>query len=123
MSEAKQRRLAKALGRSLGAQRERAGLTQEQVAEMLGIGSQAVSRMERGAAVPTLFRLFEFADALNCRVDELLVAASDRGADQAALVARDIGKLGDRDRELVVGVVRLMVQHLPPRAPERRGRG
>ena len=104
MSEARQRRLARAVGRSIGAQRERAGLTQDQVSEMLGIGSQAVSRMERGAVMPTLARLFEFADVFDCRVDELLALASDRGADQVALVARDIGKLGDRDRELVVGV-------------------
>lgn len=40
--------LAKNVGKAIGRQRNQAGFTQEQVAEHLNIGMEAVSRMERG---------------------------------------------------------------------------
>lgn len=49
--------LAKSVGKAIGRQRQQAGLTQEQVAEHLDIGMEAVSRMERGLVVPTVVRL------------------------------------------------------------------
>ncbi|MCE9864139.1 helix-turn-helix domain-containing protein, partial [Aeromonas caviae] len=39
--------LAKNVGKAIGRQRNQAGFTQEQVAEHLNIGMEAVSRMER----------------------------------------------------------------------------
>ncbi len=49
--------LAKSVGKAIGRQRQQAGLTQDQVAEHLDIGMEAVSRMERGKVVPTVVRL------------------------------------------------------------------
>lgn len=40
--------LAKAVGRAIAYQRQQRGMTQEEVAERLQIGMEAVSRMERG---------------------------------------------------------------------------
>lgn len=39
--------LAKAVGRAIAYQRQQRGMTQEEVAERLQIGMEAVSRMER----------------------------------------------------------------------------
>ena len=63
--------LAKSVGKAIGRQRQQAGLTQEQVAEHLKIGMEAVSRMERGLVVPTVVRLAELAQLFGC---ELLCA-------------------------------------------------
>jgi transcriptional regulator with XRE-family HTH domain len=52
--------------------RTRAGLTQERLAERLGVETLSVSRFEtgrRGVSIPTLFRI---ADALGVRVQDLL---------------------------------------------------
>jgi len=49
--------LAYLIRRAKAKQRLESGLTQEQVAEMLGTGNEAVSRMERGPVMPTVARL------------------------------------------------------------------
>ena len=121
MDTQSQRRLAKTVGGLIAGMRAEAGLTQEEVAEKLGIGNEAVSRMERGAVMPTLTRLFEFADLFRCRVDELLMAASGRDADQAAAIALQIEKLHPRDREFIAGVVSQFAEHLRKR-PTRQAR-
>ena len=41
-----------------------AGLTQYQVAEKLGLGYEAVSRMERGVTIPSVIRLADLAEML-----------------------------------------------------------
>ena len=53
--------LAQSVGKAIARQRLQSGLTQEAVAEHLGIGMEAVSRMERGVVVPTIARLAELA--------------------------------------------------------------
>lgn len=122
MDAKRQRDLALRLGSAIAHHRELAGLTQEQVSEALGIGNQAVSRMERGAVMPTMPRLFEFATLFGCRIDELILAASDREADQAATIAIQIANVHPRDRELLSGLVKQLAEHFGKRSGERRGR-
>ena len=42
-----QKALAEAVGRAIAKQRMRCGMTQDEVAEILGVGNEAVSRIER----------------------------------------------------------------------------
>ncbi|MGS0735065.1 MULTISPECIES: helix-turn-helix transcriptional regulator [unclassified Pseudomonas] len=53
--------MAGVVGRAIAKQRIRSGLTQEEVAERLGVGNEAVSRIERGVVIPNIGRLLEFA--------------------------------------------------------------
>lgn len=46
-----------------------------------GLGAETITRIERGLVPPTLAKLFEFAKLLGCRVDELLLEASNRNND------------------------------------------
>ncbi|WP_163571098.1 helix-turn-helix domain-containing protein, partial [Klebsiella pneumoniae] len=62
MAAADMDRLADMVGRAIARNRIASNLTQEQVAERLGIGNEAVSRMERGVVMPTVARLAELAD-------------------------------------------------------------
>lgn len=48
------------------------GFTQEQLAEMLGVSMQAVSKWERGNAYPDITLLPELAEIFGCSVDRLL---------------------------------------------------
>jgi transcriptional regulator with XRE-family HTH domain len=112
MDQARHRKIAQDVGALIAQRRMAAGLTQEDVAELLGIGNEAVSRLERGVASPSIPRLFEFADIFSCRVEDLLVPASDRGADQSSDIAHHIEQLPAWDRRFVADMVRRMVDHL-----------
>ena len=94
---------------AIAARREMPGPTQDQVSEMLGIGNQAVSRMERGAVMPTMKRLFEFAEVFGCGTDELILAASGREADQGAAIADFIASVPPRRRDALVDVITRLV--------------
>ncbi|WP_233118502.1 helix-turn-helix domain-containing protein [Aggregatibacter actinomycetemcomitans] len=52
----------KRIGKAIAKQRQQSGYTQEQVAEMLEIGNEAVSRIERGLIMPNVVRLIELAE-------------------------------------------------------------
>ena len=103
---------AKALGAALAARRVRAKLSQEEVAERLGIGQEAVSRLERGVVVPSLQRLFEFAHAYGCGVDEFILPTSALPTDQAVWLSKRLGALRPGDRELVVDMVDKICERL-----------
>ncbi len=52
--------------------RANANITQEKLAELLGIDRSAVAKWETGVALPRAELLPKVARALNCTVDELL---------------------------------------------------
>ena len=52
--------------------RKEAGLTQKQLANLLGLKRSSISKWENGASKPRAETLKKRADLLNCTVDELL---------------------------------------------------
>lgn len=61
-------RLRQAVGCSLAEARRAKGLTQQQLAERVGIDQAVVSRAERGRANPTLNLIADLADALGAEI-------------------------------------------------------
>jgi len=120
--EAHDEAIARAIGKAIAARREAAALTQEQLAETLGIGVQQVSRFERGAVTPSIPRLYQMADALNCRVDHLLMVSSRRQVDQAAVLEDELNGIEAADREVVAAVTKLLASHFKTRSKKHRGR-
>ena len=59
------------LGKKIRLLRFRAGLTQEQLAEKLGLGAQSVSKWETGAAMPDIAMLPLLAEVFGVSIDEL----------------------------------------------------
>ena len=104
--------LFKSIGRTLAQRREIKSLTQDQVAEALHIGTEAVSRMERGITMPTIQRLAELADIYGCGIDELLIASSTRTGDQAELISQILQTLPEADRAMIVEVVQKIAARL-----------
>ena len=112
MTEIDQNYLAGVVGQAIAKQRMRTGLTQEQVAERLGIGNEAVSRIERGVVIPNIARLLEFAAIFECGAAELLTEVSPRSDDQARRLYELLSLLDTADRQLVMTVVERLVGHL-----------
>ncbi|MBK9219703.1 MAG: helix-turn-helix transcriptional regulator [Uliginosibacterium sp.] len=74
------------LGRRLAAQialRRRAHqLSQDQLAEQLGVATETISRFERGATLPSLVTVQRLAEALGVRIADLLGESSVATDDQ-----------------------------------------
>lgn len=104
--------LAKQIGRYIGLRRVSAGLTQYQVAERLGIGYEAVSRMERGVTIPTIIRLAELAEVFECGIEELLIETSNRAEDQSSQITDMLIKLSNEDRKMLLETVQKLYLRL-----------
>lgn len=105
-------RLAAGVSRAIAKRRAACELTQEQVAERLGIGVEAVSRIERGVVLPTVVRLGELADIFECNIADLLTEVSSRATDQANHIERLLSKLGSADRAMVVEIIEKLTARL-----------
>lgn len=92
----------KRLGQSIAQQRETAGLTQEQVADYLGIGNEAVSRIERGIVEPSSVRLMELADIFNCSVTVFFEESSPRINDSLSLLVKQMDGLNIGQQQFVI---------------------
>ncbi|MDD0841165.1 helix-turn-helix domain-containing protein [Pseudomonas sp. Gutcm_11s] len=112
MPKSEQTNLAKVIGLAIARQRVFCELTQEQVAERLGIGGEAVSRIERGIVMPTVERLVELASIFGCETAELLTEGSSRPEDQARRLQNLLTTLKADDRTLVLEMVERLVGRL-----------
>lgn len=107
--------LAARVGKAIAEQRRASGLTQAQLAEMIDLEQEAISRWERGTRVPTLYRLQQLSDALDCSVDQLLQRGSKRPNDQIANIADALNGLDTDERALVVDFVQQFTDMLRSR--------
>ena len=104
--------LAKGIGRAISKRRIASGLTQEDVAERLGVGNEAISRMERGSVIPTILRLVELADIFDCPIGELLFETSNRPEDQAQVVTKMLEKLTVNDRAIILDILEKLTDRM-----------
>jgi len=105
-------RLAKAVGASISRQRMQKGMTQDTVAEALGIGPEAVSRMERGTVIPSLVRLVEFAELFDCPVEVFFNKSTGLTGDNATAIATILKSLKPSDRQFILELVEKTSEHL-----------
>lgn len=62
----------KDIGRRIRSIRLDRGITQEQLAEAVGVGVTHISHIETGSGIPSLQVFIDIINALNCSADELL---------------------------------------------------
>lgn len=100
------------VGKRIAYYRKDRGFTQKELAGLLNISYQAVSKWEAGNSFPTVDMLYEIAKILNVTVDLLLndnlwdnrwISYSDTGLDTAKLYAlkKEMMKLNSKDTRLV----------------------
>lgn len=85
--------MAMNIGATVAARRKARGLTQEQLAALVGVSAPAVSKWETGAACPDIALLCPLARALNTTVDDLLQFEKTLSDEEAA---RQINALMER---------------------------
>ena len=72
------------LAEGIFALRTQMGLSQEELAEQLGVSRQSVSKWETGQSVPDLDKLIKLADLFGVTLDELVRDTSEQGEGTSA---------------------------------------
>lgn len=98
----------KKLGLAISTRRKAKGMTQDDLAGVLGVDAETISRFERGTAAPSLERLFYLAQALGTGIGELLSETSLLPSDQAAQLVRSFLGLSKADQKLLLEFVQLL---------------
>jgi transcriptional regulator with XRE-family HTH domain len=104
--------LVQAVGAAIAARRKARGLTQAQVTEIMGIEKETLSRIENGVISPTLTRLKQIADILECSVSDLFKRYPLADSDHADTITELIQELSKDDQALVVHFVAEVVKVL-----------
>ena len=63
--------------------RKKCNMTQEMLADKLGVSTQAVSKWENGKSAPDIYLLPQLADCFGCSMDDLFSREVNRGSEQA----------------------------------------
>lgn len=106
------RQIGVTLGRHIAERRRARGMTQQELAERVGVESVTLSRLETGVSIPSITRLADIADALDTRLAELVSGVSSYPSDQAMEIVESLKPLSAEDRALVIGIVRRLTERL-----------
>lgn len=88
--------------------RQQAGLTQAQVATMMGMHRPTVTEIEAGRRAVTAYELVRFAEAYNVELDWLAgrdAEGINHARDELTLAARNASELNPDDLEKVIGIL------------------
>jgi transcriptional regulator with XRE-family HTH domain len=100
------------LGRNIKERRNQLGWTQATLAELVKVDVETISRIERGAILPSILKLEQVAGVLGLPLAELLRSASTLAHDQSLEMLDWMQGLSEADRQLVLGVVQQLCRHL-----------
>ena len=101
--------LIKVLGKAIAIRRRDKEMTQEELAGILKIAPDTLSRMEKGRFAPKMSRLPDIAQALNCSVADLFREADVTAEDRAATITEILNPLPDEAQEAMVQLVKQAV--------------
>lgn len=112
------------LNERIAAVRRAAGLTQEQMGELVGISRQAVSKWESGQAVPDLTTVIALCQRLHVSADYLLLGADPEDGEEtgAAAAVHELPDVcpccGRRVEGMLCPVCGYPLPTVPPRGPK-----
>lgn len=101
--------LDKRVGKAVAHYRKIAGFSQAEVAEIMGLSNDAISKMERGNITLNVSRLFEFATIFGCQASDFLIATSNRFEDQQQHLSQLLFKLNPEDRSRLLRLIEQMI--------------
>lgn len=101
----------KAIGTRIKEAREAKGLTQEQLAETVGLSSTHISVIERGVKAPKLETFVEIANALDVTSDSLLLDVLDNSLQITSTeLSEQIKRLPPKEQRKILKAVRVLVE-------------
>lgn len=89
------------LGKKIRERRRELGMTQEALAEKLGVGHQALSRIENGVMAPKMDRLPAIAQNLKCTVADLFREEKGKSGSYAARIDDLLTGLSKQKQEFI----------------------
>lgn len=93
--------------------RKKRGMTQEQLAETVGVSTPAVSKWETGASCPDLALLAPIARALDTDVNTLLSFTPTLSQDELLAVVKEVQQLAERDGPAAMDRILALVHRYP----------
>ena len=101
----------KAIGRRLKEYRRKAGLTQDELAEKVGLSPHYYSAIERGASFPRIEKLVLILNVIGASADQIFVDVGDRsGKAQASHLWEDIQGLPPDAQRRILRLVETIVR-------------
>ena len=89
-------------------------MSQEELAERVGISQESLSRMEKGVIAPRFERLQLFAEALECSIADLFRGEEEAG-ECAYTIEKLLSPLPRQAQEEIVGIVATVARLAAPR--------
>lgn len=103
--------MMKAIGTRIREAREAKHLTQEQLAEMVGVSPTHMSVIERGVKGPRLRTFIAIANALDTTSDSLLLDVLNNSVQiEVTELSRQIGKLSPKEQQKILKIVSVLVE-------------
>ena len=96
----------KKIGERLRKLRKYMGLTQEQVAEILNLGRDAILRIEKGDRKIDLQELISFSKLYNISMDELTAEEHTINSNNVAF-ARGFNELSENDKKEIISLIEI----------------
>ena len=100
-----------AIGSKIKEARERAHLTQEELAEIIDISPTHMSVIERGVKTPKLDTFVKIVKALNLSADALLLDGIDQVNDSiVAELSVRLGRLSEKEQNRILNAIRALTE-------------
>ena len=102
----------KALGKRIRAERLRLNLTQEQLAECIGVSSAYAGLVERGERSVTLEKLIQIANTLHVTIDYLLTDSTEVSDDGSFALLKKLWYQASPDEQaLILDIAKSILLH------------
>lgn len=101
----------KRVGKRIKERREELGMTQEEFAEKLGVATNYISTIERGASFPRYEKLVLLLNGLQTSADAIFCDVLDySNSCKASELSKKLEELHPDDQKRILGVVEFMVK-------------
>lgn len=96
----------KDIGTRIRAARLHRKMTQEQLADAVGVGVTHISHIETGNSIPSLQVFVDILNALDCSADQILCLELEQARPQFDAWIRDVfADCTDKERKLIVDII------------------
>lgn len=100
----------RSIGRRIQQYRKKKGLTQEQLAEKVGLSTNYISAVERGVNALNLDKLVDVINILECSANEIFVDVLNNGYEiKSSLLTEQISQLPKDEQERIFAVVQTLI--------------